>query len=60
MFVLCSGDKFEKIELGAACSAYRGIGEAYSGFGWGNPRKRRHLGDPGVDERIILRYILRK
>jgi len=27
---------------------------AYKGFWWGN------LGDPGVDERIILRWIFRK
>jgi hypothetical protein len=27
---------------------------------WGNLRERNHLGDPGVDGRIILRWILRK
>jgi len=37
-----------------------GGGEAYTGFGWGNLRKRDHLGDQGVDGRIILRWILRK
>jgi hypothetical protein len=37
-----------------------GLGEAYSGFWWGNLRKRDHLGDPGLDERIILRWIYRK
>jgi hypothetical protein len=36
------------------------IEEAYTGFRWGNPRKRDHLGDPGVDEKIILRWIFRK
>ena len=30
------------------------------GFWWGNPRERDHLGDPGVDGRIILRWIFRK
>ena len=30
------------------------------GFWWGNLRKRDHLGDPGVDGRIILRWIFRK
>jgi hypothetical protein len=27
---------------------------------WGNLRERDHLGDPGVDGRIILRCIFRK
>ena len=35
-------------------------GEAYRGFCWGNLRERYHLEDPGVDERIILRWIFRK
>ena len=34
-------------------------GEAYTGFCWGNVRERDHWGDPGVDGRIILRWILR-
>jgi len=29
-------------------------------FWWGTPRERGHSGDPGVDGRIILRWILRK
>ena len=37
-----------------------GKGEAYTGFWWGNLRERDHLGDPGVDGRIILRCIFRK
>jgi len=28
-------------------------GEAYEGFWWGKLRERDHLGDPGVDGRII-------
>ena len=35
-------------------------GEAYTGFWWGNLRERYHLGNPGVDGRIILRWIIRK
>ena len=31
-----------------------GQAEVYIGFWWGNLRERDHLGDPGVDERIIL------
>jgi hypothetical protein len=37
-----------------------GEGEAYTGFWWGKLEGRDHLGDPGVDERIILRWIFRK
>jgi hypothetical protein len=33
---------------------------AYSGFWWGNLRERDHLEDPGIDGRIILRWIFRK
>jgi len=32
----------------------------YTGFCWGNIRERDHLGDPGVDGRIILRWIFGK
>ena len=32
----------------------------HTGFRWGNLKERDHLGDPGVDERIILRWIFRK
>jgi len=31
----------------------------YTGFWWGNLRERGHWGDPGLDGRIILRWILR-
>jgi len=40
--------------------AHMGRGEAYTGFWWGNLRARDHLGDPGVDGRIMLRWIFRK
>jgi hypothetical protein len=37
-----------------------GRGEAYAGFWWANLRERDHFGDPGLDGRIILRWIFRK
>jgi len=40
--------------------ARMGKGEAYKGFWWGSLRGRDHLGDPGVDGRIILRWVFRK
>jgi hypothetical protein len=35
-------------------------GGACTGFWWGNLRERDQLEDPGVDRRIILRWIFRK
>ena len=35
-------------------------GEAYTGFWWGNLSESDHLGDKGVDGRLILRRIFRK
>jgi len=54
----CLGDKIEKNEMGGVCSMYGG--EAYAGFWWRNLRERDHFGYPGIDGRIILRWIFRK
>jgi len=35
-------------------------GEVCTGFRWGNLWEGDHLEDPGVDSRIILRWIFRK
>ena len=33
---------------------------SYTGFCWGNLRERDHLGDLGVDGRVMLRWVFRK
>ena len=40
--------------------ARMGRGDVYTGFWWGNLREGNHLEDPGVNWRIILRWIFRK
>jgi hypothetical protein len=56
----CSGYEIEKSEVGRACSTYGGDEKRIQGFGGGNMRGKSHLEDPGVDGRIILRWIFRK
>jgi hypothetical protein len=56
----CSGDKFENNEMDGACSAYGREERRIQGFWWRNLREREHLGEPGIDGRIILRCIFRK
>jgi hypothetical protein len=51
------GDKIKKNEMGGHVAR---MGEVYTGFWWGNLRERDNLGDPGIDGRIILRWIFRK
>ena len=40
--------------------ARMGEGGTCTGFWWGNLGERDHWGDPGIDGRIILRWIFRK
>jgi hypothetical protein len=56
----CSDYETEKNEMGGACSAYEGEERPIQGFVGGNLRNREHLGDPGVDGRIILRWIFQE
>jgi hypothetical protein len=44
----------------AGCVARIWRGEGCTGFWWGNLSERDHRSDPGVDGRIILRWIFRK
>jgi hypothetical protein len=55
--ILCSGDKMRRMRwMGHVARMGRGV----SGFWWGNLSERGHLGDPSVDGRIILRWVLKK
>jgi hypothetical protein len=45
--------------MSGACSTYGGR-EVHTRFWQGNLRENDHLEDPGVDGRIILRWIFRK
>jgi hypothetical protein len=45
--------------MGGACSTYGGEERRIQGFWWKNLKERDHLGEPGVDWRIILKCIFR-
>ena len=47
-------------EMGGACSAYGGEERCIQGFWCENLRKMDHLEIPGVDGRIILKWIFSK
>ena len=38
----------------------RGREEVHTGFWWGDLKERDHLKNAGVDERIILKWIIQK
>jgi hypothetical protein len=45
--------------MGGAGSIYCGRGEVHTGFWWGKLTLRDHLEDPGVDGRIIVKWIFK-
>jgi len=55
-----SGDQIKKSEIGGACSTCGGRRDMHPVFSWGNLRDRDHLEDPGLDGRIILKWIFGK
>jgi len=55
------GQQIGKNEIGGACSTYGGEQRCLLVHGFdGNLREGDHLEDPGVDGRIIIRWIFRK
>jgi hypothetical protein len=55
----CMGGQIEKNDMGGTCIAYGGGVWCSRGW-WRNVREREHLGNPGIDERTILRWIFNK
>jgi hypothetical protein len=54
------GNKIEKNEMGGACSTYGGKDRCIQDFGGETCGKATYLGDPGVDGRIILKWLSKK
>ena len=54
--IFCSADQEERD--GQGMNMYER--EVHTGFMWGKLMERNHLEDPGLDGKIILRWIFRK
>jgi len=47
-------------KMGMAYGAYGGEEECKTGFGWGNLKLRSCVEDLGLDDRIIVKWILKE
>jgi hypothetical protein len=54
----CSGDQTIRMRWAGHVARW-GRAEVHTGFWWGYLRERGHFEDPGLDGRIILRWIYR-
>jgi hypothetical protein len=64
-FMMCSShhllsDKIKEDEMGRVCGTYGGRREMYTGFWRRKLEERDHLEVLGIDERILLKWILKK
>jgi hypothetical protein len=50
----------KNIEIGGACSTYRGEKRYIQGFDGENLKERNHLEDIGVDGTRVLKWVLKK
>ena len=53
------GDQLEKNEVGGMQHVWGRV-EVYTGRWWRDRGEKNHFGDPGVDGRIILKWIFRR
>jgi hypothetical protein len=52
--------KSERMRQAVHIACMRERRDTYAGIWWGNMSEREHLEDPGVDVRMILKWILKK
>ena len=55
-----SHDRIKEDEIGGECGTYEGQTKYIQGAGWGHLKEREQMGDLEVNERVILKWILKK